>query len=63
VERPETKHPHLRAIGLTLERSLQRHVVENPAVRSAFDELFFELRLARQMGTPVGTTGLVEHTV
>lgn len=63
MERPETKHPHLRSIGSTLERSLRLHLVDNPAVRSAFDELFFELRLARQMGETVGAAGLVEHTV
>lgn len=62
VEIPKTTHPHLASIGQSLGRSLQRHVVENDAVQSAFAELAFELELARQMGGPVTVAELLEPT-
>lgn len=62
MELPETTHPHLTAIGRTLSRSLHRHIVDNPAVRAAFDDLAFELQLA-SVKSPVAAGGLVEHSI
>lgn len=62
MELPETSHPHLASIGQSISRSLQRHLVENDVVRSAFSELAFELDLARKMGGPVIVAELLEPT-
>ena len=62
MELPQTTHQHLASIGQSLGRSLQRHVVENDAVQSAFAELAFELELARKMGGPVIMSELLEPT-
>lgn len=62
VDIPQTTHPHLASIGSSLGRSLHRHVVENETVKSAFAELAFEVKLARQMSAPVLVPELLEPT-
>ncbi len=62
MEIPQTTHPHLASIGQSLGRSLQRHLVQNDAVQSAFAELAFELELARQMSGPVIMSEVLEST-
>jgi hypothetical protein len=63
MQLPQTTHPHLVSIGECLGRSMQRHVVENDVVRSAFAELAFEIELANQMGVSSATSELLEPTV
>ena len=59
---PRTTHPHLASIGQSLTKSMQRHLVENETVRSAFAELAFELDLARHVEAPVVRAELLEST-
>ena len=39
----------LAAIGQSLARSFERHVLDDSGVRNAFNDLAFEVALARQM--------------
>ena len=63
VELPNTSHSQLASIGQSLGRSLQRHLVDNDVVKSAFAELAFEIQLARQMSAPVLVSELLEPTI
>lgn len=51
MEMHESSLGQLSGLGQSLERSMQRHVVDNDALRSAFAELAFEIALARGMDT------------
>ena len=62
MDKRNPTHPHLASIETCLGRSLQRHVVENDVVRSAFAELAFELELARQMSAPALVSEMFEPT-
>lgn len=48
METFRSPHPHLSSIGDSLTRSMQRHVIDNDQVRSAFANLVTELDLARK---------------
>ena len=52
MDLPQITNPQLLILGQSLGASLQRNVVENKTVAAAFDDLLFELDLAKGFADP-----------
>lgn len=51
MKTPTTTNPHLASIGLSLGRSMERNIINNRDVISAFAVLAAEVDTARQSGS------------